>query len=72
MVSDFEAKTMENQLGAVEMIRNGPAILATRSRVIESSLYGKSTLPFEMPFFRSIDLNTFEDFQLAEIIARNL
>jgi CMP-N,N'-diacetyllegionaminic acid synthase len=49
-------------------IRNG-AIYATRTKTIEKgSLWGKHSLPYEMPRERSININDEIDFRLAEVL----
>ena len=48
--------------------RNGPAILATRIRVLfeEDSFYGQRVLPYLMSHEDSIDINSPFDLRLAE------
>jgi CMP-N,N'-diacetyllegionaminic acid synthase len=48
-------------------VRNGPAILITKvTNILQNNLYSKKILAYEMPFERSIDINTLEDFNLAK------
>lgn len=53
--------------------RNGPAVLAVRTSVLErGSLYGEDCRPFLMPPEDSVDLDTRFDFELLEyLIARS-
>ena len=47
-------------------MRNGPAILITKTaNVFNNNIYGNKTIGYTMPFERSIDINTNEDFELA-------
>lgn len=47
--------------------RNGPAVLASRTSVIRAgSFYGRHVRPYVMAESDSIDIDTLEDFQLAE------
>lgn len=51
------------------VVRNGPAVLVTRPHVLHAGgLYGKKTLAYEMPYERSIDIDTVYDFSLAEMM----
>jgi len=51
--------------------RNGPAILITHRRVIESGrLYGEKILPFEMGQLESIDIDDVDDLLLLEALLR--
>ena len=48
-------------------VRNGPAILITTVKnIMRNTLYTKNIIAYEMPFERSIDINTIEDFRLGE------
>ena len=54
-------------------VRNGPAIFITKNlNIKKNKLYGKKLIGYEMPFLRSIDINTKEDFNLAVKIKKNL
>ena len=47
-------------------VRNGRAILITKTaNVFNNNIYGNKTIGYTMPFERSIDINTNEDFELA-------
>lgn len=48
--------------------RNGPAVLATKTKVIleEGSLYGSQVMPYVMDVFASIDIDTHLDLDLSE------
>ena len=52
--------------------RNGPAVLATRTSVIErtGSLYGELLVPYIMGWPESIDIDTPTDLRLAECFLR--
>ena len=47
--------------------RNGPAVLISSANVVRNGLlYGKSVQPYIMPANESVDIDTLEDFHLAE------
>lgn len=49
--------------------RNGPAVLVTRPDVLlKGELYGDKTLAYEMPYERSVDIDTTYDFAIAEML----
>lgn len=49
--------------------RNGPAILMSRTDVFKSGrLYGQSIAPLIMTFAESVDIDTVEDFEIAEAL----
>lgn len=45
--------------------RNGAAIYITKYPLIKKTILGKSLIPFEMNQLESLDINTLEDFKLA-------
>jgi CMP-N,N'-diacetyllegionaminic acid synthase len=45
--------------------RNGAAIYITKYPLIKKNILGKSLIPFEMNQLESLDINTLEDFKLA-------
>ncbi|MBL18394.1 MAG: hypothetical protein CMC82_01000 [Flavobacteriaceae bacterium] len=47
--------------------RNGAAIYATRSRIIEKKLFNENTIPFEMSLINSVDIDNTEDLKIAEL-----
>ena len=51
--------------------RNGAAIYVTRGDCIDRYIFGGKILPFEMDEFSSIDIDTFEDLNLAELILKS-
>lgn len=54
------------------VIRNGPAIVVTRSAVIEAGmLYGDPLAAYEMPEEASIDIDTPLDFAVADALLRH-
>lgn len=71
---------LTNPLGKKKIVRsgpmyarNGPAVLVTRPRVIESgSLYGQAIRGYVMPASRSIDINTLDDMLIAEALLTSL
>lgn len=65
-VNDQKIST-QRQDKPIQYSRNGPAILITRSEVLKSGrLYGDKNLAFEMSQEESVDIDTSEDFRLAE------
>jgi CMP-N-acetylneuraminic acid synthetase len=61
------------QAGPVFYARNGPAVLATRTRVLleSHSFFGKRVLPYVMPEEDSLDVDTEPDLRMAEwLLAR--
>jgi CMP-N-acetylneuraminic acid synthetase len=49
--------------------RNGPAVLAVRTRVLEGgSLYGDDCRPYVMPAADSLDVDTPDDLRLVELV----
>lgn len=51
------------------VVRNGPAIVVVRPDVLRSGeLYGERTLCYEMPYERSVDIDTPFDFLTAELL----
>lgn len=48
--------------------RNGAIYLVRRNNVIEGKLFGGRTVPYIMPAERSVDIDNFVDFKLAEIL----
>jgi len=53
-------------------IRNGPAILIRRLPLKGDGIVAAPIIGYEMPWIRSIDIDTSTDFLLAEIIAKYL
>ena len=49
-------------------IRNGPAIYISEVAALYDGLYRKGIICFEMPWVDSIDIDTLEDFYIAESI----
>jgi CMP-N,N'-diacetyllegionaminic acid synthase len=49
--------------------RNGPAVLAVRTRVLEAgSLYGDDCRPYVMPAADSLDIDTPDDLRFVELV----
>ena len=63
-----EGEAWYPQLLQFEWLRNGPAVLVSRSRTLQHSLLGERTLAFEMPWLRSLDIDTLEDLELVEAL----
>ena len=53
-------------------IRNGAAIYICKSKNISSGILFGNILGFNMPWSRSVDIDTQEDFALAEALMLNL
>jgi CMP-N,N'-diacetyllegionaminic acid synthase len=51
-------------------IRNGPAIYISGIQHAKNQYLGGKTLMYEMPWMRSIDIDTQEDFEIAEAIMK--
>jgi CMP-N-acetylneuraminic acid synthetase len=49
-------------------IRNGAAIYISKSENIEAGILSGKILGYEMPWSRSVDIDTLEDFQIAEAL----
>jgi CMP-N,N'-diacetyllegionaminic acid synthase len=49
-------------------IRNGAAIYISKNENIEAGILSGKILGYEMPWLRSVDIDTLEDFQLAEAL----
>lgn len=55
------------------IVRNGPSILITKlANIISNNLYGKKIAPFIMKKSLSIDIDTLEEFYIAEHIHKKL
>lgn len=64
-------KIFDKKLNVSHFQRNGAIFLATRDLIMEKCvLWDKSVFNFEMPAWRSIDLDTYEDFTFAEILLK--
>lgn len=51
------------------LIRNGPAVLVTKLKnILNGSLYGKESYTYEMPFYRSIDIDEEDDLLIAKVL----
>jgi len=66
-----------NDVDSVVGTNNGHfngAFYSTKRDVLmkDNSIYGKSILTYEMPYLHSIDINTYEDLELAEKLCGNL
>jgi len=51
--------------------RNGAAIYITRMGSIKSYIFGGKIIPYKMRAFESLDIDTLEDFNMAELIMKN-
>ena len=55
------------------IIRNGPSILITKlDNIISNNLYGKKIVPFMMKKSSSIDIDTLDEFYIAEYLHNKL
>jgi CMP-N,N'-diacetyllegionaminic acid synthase len=52
-------------------ITNGAAIYITSRKILHRSLLGTKCLTFLMPKWKSVDIDTLEDFKMADVILRN-
>lgn len=50
--------------------RNGAIYLVRRKNIMEGKLFGGKTVPYIMPEERSVDIDGFVDFKLAEILMK--
>lgn len=48
--------------------RNGAAIYATKERILKKCLYNENTIPFEMKFSESIDIDDENDLEIASLL----
>lgn len=49
-------------------IRNGPAVLVSKlTNILNNSLYGKNSFAYEMPYYRSIDIDVEDDLLIARV-----
>lgn len=75
-VEDYDAalrKSFQRQSKPTYYARNGAAIYLLKSKLLpqlKGSLFGGKILPWEMSRWSSVDIDTSEDMQLAEIFAR--
>lgn len=53
------------------LIRNGPAIYISKSEALSKGMYSGNNIGYEMPWNRSIDIDTESDFQIAEFLLMN-
>jgi len=51
--------------------RNGAIFIASRELIEQGKLWDENVIEFEMPFSRSIDIDTMEDMFIAESLIKN-
>tara|TARA_Y100000741_G_scaffold349880_1_gene319438 strand:- start:8805 stop:9500 length:696 start_codon:yes stop_codon:yes gene_type:complete len=62
-------KTHYNKIKNKLYVMNGPAILITKTNcIMKNKLYGKNISYYEMPYYRSFDINVYEDLKICEVL----
>ena len=68
----FNQMSMTSDSGEPVYIRNGPAICISKLPEAWHRLLHGKVLGYEMPFIRSVDIDTHTDFLMAEAIAQSM
>lgn len=63
---------LRRQEKPVYYARNGAAIYVTRAARLADYVFGGNIVPYRMPSLRSLDIDTQEDWELAEILVKAL
>jgi CMP-N-acetylneuraminic acid synthetase len=66
-----QEKVFNKKLNIKHFQRNGAIFIATRDLIVnEGKLWDKNVFNFEMPAWRSVDIDTYEDFTFVEILLK--